>query len=197
VTARACPEGHQNDVSSAFCVICGLAIGSNSSPASAPNVSGATASAEPAWPYPSPVPPTPATSKRRPLLWLIPVAALVVIGIVIAIVVNMGKNSTRTVEVKMDLYQDSDPCSVGLGYIDIPGGSVVLEADGVTVASGSLSALGTDMGNYCEFTAYLPSVPTDKSIYSVSVGNLVRGSVTDTHQELESNGWRFDLSLGQ
>lgn len=126
---------------------------------------------------------------------------MVLVGVIAVIGVGVLafqalKPKTTTVLVTLDLYNGTDGCNVGLGYNDVPGASVVISADGVPVGTSALDLFGTDMGLYCEFTASVPSVPTDRSIYSLTIGGSNRGVLTSTQSELSANGWNWGVTLG-
>jgi hypothetical protein len=82
------------------------------------------------------------------------------------------------------------------GYGDIPGGQVVITADGAQVGFGAYSVFGDDVALGCRFEAFIPGVPMDAENYSVSMASGRRGVIYNTKSELEANGWAFELSIG-
>lgn len=119
-------------------------------------------------------------------------AALVAI---LAFAVFKGSVSTTDVTVNMVLVGEN--CSsVSWGYSDIPGGTVNLAVDGLSVGSGSYSSYGTTVDNGCQFTANIPSVKENGSNYTVTTGNVLRGAITYSQSQLSGNNWSFDLTLG-
>jgi hypothetical protein len=130
--------------------------------------------------------------------WVLPVVLVAILGVIALgiVVYQAAKPKTTSMTVTMDLYNGTDGCNVGLGYDDIPGAAVVVTADGSQVGFGSLDYSGTDMGYYCEFTALLTGIPTDKSTYELTIGGPNRGVLTSTQSELSANGWDWGVSLG-
>lgn len=194
-----CTYGHANPPGTSFCSTCGLALTGEQPPPVVTQPAAAWASAPP-----QPAPPPPygaayaAPPPRRSRVWILPV---VLVGVIVLIgagvlVFQAMKPTTTTVLVTLELYNGSDGCDVGLGYNDVPGASVVISADGVPVGTSSLDLFGSDMGLYCEFTASVPSVPTDKGIYTLTIGGSNRGVLTSTQSELSANGWNWGVTLG-
>lgn len=216
--SRVCARGHVNADTDAFCKSCGLALGSPSAPpppatpapqpgAPAPQPGfGAQGYSGPGFAAPgygaapgmapgSPAPfgPPARTGMSSGRIIAITVGAVIAgLGALLLIVNNLG-GGTRTVAVNFTVY-GVDNCEMGLGYIDVPGSAVTIEADGEFAGISSLSRFGDDVGYGCMFTASVADVPTDASVYSIEVGR--RGVITNTQSELEGNGWAFDLSLG-
>ncbi|MDQ1306526.1 MAG: Unannotated protein [Actinomycetota bacterium] len=173
-----CALGHANSADDYFCTTCGLAIGDEH-----PGPQPVVGAADP-----------PRTSRQ----WLVPVIAL---GVLVLVgLAFVGYQATRqkvaTLRVTMSLFNGFDPCSVGLGYIDIPGATVVVEADGDIVGSGNLSRYGDEMGGACVFTALIPNIPSDKSIYTLALGRSSRGTLTSTQSELSAANWEWGITLG-
>lgn len=128
---------------------------------------------------------------------LIGAAAVVLLGVGAVVAVGLARPQPQDIQVTMDLYTgNSSACDVPLGYLDIPGAAMTLTADGAVVGTGFLSNYGTDMGFYCQFTGTFYDVPTDADYFSLALGNTSRGVVTNSKSELQSNDWRFGLSLG-
>ena len=127
-----------------------------------------------------------------------PVSALCVLALVG--LAFAGYQATRpkvtTLSVTMSLFNGVDPCSVGLGYLDIPGATIVVEADGDLVGSGNLSQYGDEIGGACVFTAQIPNIPTDKSLYALTLGRSSRGTLTSTQSELSAANWEWGVTLG-
>lgn len=205
-----CARGHANPDGSSFCTVCGLALGGpapaqpgpvpQSAPPATPQYSPTPGyvAPPPAYGTPAPggfpaaVPSTPRTG--FPWKWVgIGVGiAVFVLGAAI-VVTNAVGGGTRNVTVSFTVF-GVDDCELGLGYFDVPGSSVTIEADGELAGIGTLTQFGDDVGYGCEFSAVVLDVPDDASLYSIEVGR--RGVITNTRSELESNGWEFDLSLG-
>jgi ribosomal protein S27AE len=120
-------------------------------------------------------------------------------GIVLIAAFGIAKLSANasTTDIKVNMTLSGKSCSdIGLGYDDIPGGNVNLSVDGIPVSSSSYSMSGVDEGNGCVFSATISSVREDGKSYTVTSGNVLRGSVTYTQSELSGNNWNFDLKLG-
>lgn len=135
----------------------------------APSVSRPTVSAKPS-PTPTPSPPP---------------STLLVIGAVDVF------NSDGGIE-------KDKPCSNSGGYTDISpdAQATVKNASGVTIALGSLGN-GTGTNEYtCEFALIVPAVPDlgPTGIYSVHVGNVNRGEISYTRDQLKSG---ISLTIGQ
>jgi len=147
---------------------------------------------------PTMMPVQPVEPPRRSRAWILPVVLVSVIAVIgLGVLAFQAlKPKTTTVLVSLELYNGTDGCNVGLGYNDVPGASVVIEADGVPVGASTLDLFGTDMGLYCEFTASVPSVPTDKAIYSLTIGGSNRGVLTSSQSELSAAGWTWGVTLG-
>jgi hypothetical protein len=85
-------------------------------------------------------------------------------------------------------------CEGSGGYGDIDSGSNVTLKDGQgkILASGSLGP-GSPGAGQCMFSFTLNDVP-EVPFYSIEIGR--RGAITDSLEELRSNGWKFELSIG-
>ena len=119
-------------------------------------------------------------------------------AVLIAIVAFVAlKGSVSTTDVTVNMVLVGQDCSnVSWGYSDIPGGTVNLAVDGVSVGSGSYTSYGTTVYNGCQFTANIPSVKENGSNYTVTTGNVLRGAITYSQSQLSGNNWTFDLTLG-
>lgn len=89
------------------------------------------------------------------------------------------------------------PCSNSAGYTDIAADAqvTVKNASGATIALGSLgNGIGTNEYN-CEFALIVPAVPDlgSAGIYSVHVGNVNRGEISYTRDQLKSG---ISLTIG-
>jgi hypothetical protein len=103
----------------------------------------------------------------------------------------------ETIAVSVTMVVIDESCyNLSWGYGDIPGGQVVITADGVQVGFGSYSSFGTDVGRGCQFEALVLDVPMDAENYAVSMASGRRGVIYNTKSELEANGWAFELSIG-
>ncbi|NQW73626.1 MAG: hypothetical protein HQ453_12930 [Actinobacteria bacterium] len=98
-----------------------------------------------------------------------------------------------TVNITMTIY-GTDGCSIGLGYLDVPGSIVVLSADGELVGTTMLSEYGTETYGGCEFDDAIPDVTTKASTYSLAIGS--RGEISSSNSELKGNSWLFQATLG-
>ena len=183
-----CSNGHPNPDDSRFCLACGLQL----SPGAPQGAPGADAGAlpPPAWT------PAPSEPPRGRPGWLIPViiagglALLVIFGLVIRAASGGG---TKTVRVEMTILGE-DNCSIGLGYLDVPGSAVSIQADGEIVGMSTLSQYGDSGVLGCTFSTTVSDVPSDAALYTLTIGR--RGDITNTRSELEGNGWTFEATLG-
>lgn len=111
---------------------------------------------------------------------------------------------TQTVTVKFrlaDFDTAFDDCEGTGGYSDIGTGA------SVTIRNGEGDVLGAaDLGKgkpsdngvqaaYCDWTVELSDVPADEDFYVAEVAS--RGEVTSSREDLEADGWTFELSLGE
>lgn len=140
------------------------------------------------------------------------VGVLAVAAAIIALVVASGAHNVegtpsadtpvRTVHVVLDLL-DPEASSVqcdtsATGYSDVASGGQVSVVDraGTVLATGTFGA-GTDEGDgSCEFTADVPRVDAYLPAYGVTFGNQNRGTINSTRDELSTNAWTFELTLG-
>ena len=89
---------------------------------------------------PTMMPVQPVEPPRRSRAWILPVVLVSVIAVIgLGVLAFQAlKPKTTTVLVTLELYNGTDGCNVGLGYNDVPGASVVIEADGVPVGASTL-----------------------------------------------------------
>lgn len=130
-----------------------------------------------------------------------PVVRYIAMGIGVAMVAGFAifkiAGNVATTDVTVNMTINSQTCSdLSWGYGDIPGGTVNLSVDGVPVGSTNYSSTGIDIFGSCKFTATIPGVKENGNSYTITSGNALRGSVTDTKDQLAGNSWTFDLSLG-
>lgn len=186
-----CTNGHANAPDARFCVVCGLVI---AAPAQGP-------AQEPSGPPGSgtgfaPSFSTPEPQHKRRKAWVIPSVIVGILAAATIIVLATGVLSgskTTTVNITMTIY-GTDGCSIGLGYLDVPGSIVVLSADGELVGTAMLSEYGTETYGGCEFDAAIPDVTSKASTYSLAIGS--RGEISSSNSELKGNSWLFQATLG-
>ena len=186
-----CTNGHANAPDARFCVVCGLVI---AAPAQGP-------AQEPPGPPGSgtgfaPGFSTPVPHHKQRKGWVIPSVIVGILAAATIIVLATGVLSgskTTTVNITMTIY-GIDGCSIGLGYIDVPGSVVVLTADDELVGTTTLSEYGTESYAGCEFDAAIPNVTTQASLYSLAIGS--RGEISSSNSELKGNSWLFQATLG-
>jgi len=119
--------------------------------------------------------------------------------IVIGLMVLGYKQSTEPqfTDVTVSMVVVNESCyNLSWGYGDIPGGQVLVTADGAQVGFGAYSLFGDDVARGCRFEAFISGVPMDAENYSVSMVSGRRGVIYNTKSELEANGWAFELSIG-
>jgi hypothetical protein len=147
------------------------------------------------------MPPRP-PSNRTPLL--LGVGAVVLVAVVVLVVVltrgSGGSGSDRTLTIG---YTAQDPNGVdcsdgGTGALsDVrPGMPVrVFDQNGTVVASTTLPDSGspTADGTGCTWAMQV-TVPDDVTQYGIEGGG--HGTVTFSHDTLDSNGWTADLEVG-
>jgi hypothetical protein len=186
-----CANGHANAADARFCVICGLVVLPPQAAGSAiPEGLSGPGQAGGFVPGPS----MPRAKQRKG--WLIPVVivgALAVVGILVVATGVLSGAKTTTVNVTMTIF-GTDGCSIGLGYLDVPGSLVVLTADGQLAGSTVLSEYGNETYDGCEFDAAIPDVTTKASTYNLAIGS--RGEISSSNAELKGNAWLFEATLG-
>jgi hypothetical protein len=146
------------------------------------------------FPPPAPIP----HQNRRYPLGLIVAAAVLVLGLLLALILFLTGSSERPLTVKLALFDPDASCSEGGsgGYDDIgPGMPItVKDQNGKLIGSESL----TEKGEFypmagCEWTTVI-TVPDDAEQYAVEGGS--RGAVTYSRAKLEENDWTAELSIG-
>jgi hypothetical protein len=153
--------------------------------------------------YPSvveqpPTPTAPAPDEQKRKSWLILGAFLLVAAVAGALIFTLKGTDDRLLTVELSLldFDGASDCSGGDGgYSDIGPGMPITVTDekGTILASTTLPEQGEVSGFGCVWTMRVP-VTDDAAQYSVGGGR--RGSVTYSHQELESQHWKVSLSLG-
>jgi hypothetical protein len=141
--------------------------------------------------------PQPAKTSGTPkIVAAIIAGGVLVIGVILFFALRSG---SETLTVDFALLDQGSSCAGGVGgYSDVgPGMDVVVRNnDAKVIATGELgggdSAGTTNVG--CVWTAVLDDVPGGEDYYEISVGN--RGEQVYSHEDLESKGWKVDLSLG-
>ncbi len=89
-----------------------------------------------------------------------------------------------------------DSCYGIGGYEDLgPGAAVVLKDEKGTILATTSLGMGTGKRMACTFSFTLTDVTDGASFYSVEISH--RGQITNSHEEMDSNGWRFALSIGR
>lgn len=190
-----CANGHPNPDDSRFCLACGLQLATVADAAQGAGALGAPGVGTTAMPPPSWTSAPTASPRSRPA-WLIPVivagglVVLVLVGLVIRAASGGG---TTTVRVEMTIIGE-DNCSIGLGYLDVPGSAVTIQADGELVGMSTLSEYGDSGYLGCTFATTVSDVPTGAATYTLTIGR--RGDIKNTRSELEGNDWTFEASLG-
>jgi hypothetical protein len=195
---KLCSTGHGNPDEAQFCQVCGLALASTPpvlpqppapSPTAAPPLTG--------HPPASMTSSSPQSSGNKVLLGAgIGVGAVLLLAVLVVIFVQLSKPAPEDVTVNLTLYNGADSCSVGLGYIDIPGATIIVETDDGVLHRGNLSSRGRDQGLSCLFTGTVFEVPANSSRYRISLGSDQRGDFNYTKSEMDSRNWTIDLTLG-
>jgi hypothetical protein len=123
------------------------------------------------------------------------VAGFGVVLIAVLVFIKVSNVPTTDVLIKMTLVGAS--CSnISWGYYDIPGGSVNLSVDGVNVGSATYDSYGITTATGCQFGTTVYGVKENGSTYAVTSGNAIRGVVTESKDQLSTDGWTFNLTLG-
>ena len=155
---------------------------------------------------PGPPPPPPPHRSRTPLL--LAVGGVVLIALVVGVVLALksggggggsGSDRTLTIDYTVEDPDNGVDCSSGgTGNLaDIqPGMPVrVTDENGTVVASTTLPDTGASVGSGAGCTWSMDvSVPDGVTQYGVEVGS--RGTVTFSHEKLDSAGWTASVSLG-
>lgn len=214
---RLCTQGHELVRKNKFCEVCGSpeALAGTTSPQitpTSPTVQ-TTQTFNPAPSFTPPPPPLPATHStllppppiggeypayvppERKKLSIIIGAVTAVAILIVGLVVNANKVTYTNVSVSMSII-DQDCWDLSWGYFDIPGAEVVLSVDGAEVSYAEYPSFGTDSILSCNFETTFYDVPTNGSFYEFSMSSGRRGTITKTKEEMVSNGWAFNLTLG-
>ena len=197
---RRCVQGHELVRGNKFCEVCGgpeFVAGATPTPPgfSTPApiyspVSGATTPNTFDSPFPGPA----ATPPKKKLGVMIGAAVLALL-IAGGFIFNATKTKYTAVAVSMHIYGQN--CyDLSWGYSDIPNGQVILSVDGEQVSTGYYGSTGLEGGTYCTFSTVLSHVPMNGDNYVISMGSGLRGTVSNSRSEMESNDWDIVLSLG-
>ena len=197
-----CSSGHEVEAQFKFCLLCGKGeTTSKARPRNEYKPSVVSREADPQVEYDtlnqglySPVANT-NKAMNTPVRLMIGALGLIVIGLIVLGYKQSTEPQFTDVTVSMVVVNES--CyNLSWGYGDIPGGQVVVTADGAQVGFGAYSVFGDDVALGCRFEAFIPGVPMDAENYSVSMASGRRGVIYNTKSELEANGWAFELSIG-
>lgn len=196
---KLCSTGHGNADDAQFCQVCGLALESTP-PAfpSQPQPSMATQGTPGEFGSTLPSTDAPSANGSKVLLGVgIGVGAVLLLAVLAVIVMRISQPSPEDVTVNLTLYNGIDSCSVGLGYIDIPGSTIIVETDDREIYRGNLNSRGRDQGLSCLFTGTVYDVPANSDRYRIKLGSDRRGDFTYTKTEMDSMNWTIELSLGR
>jgi hypothetical protein len=197
-----CTSGHEVEAQFKFCLICGKGeTTSKARPRNEYKPSVVSKDTDPEIEYAvrnqglySPVENT-NKALNTPVKIMIGVLGVFVLGLIFLGIRQSAVPQFTDVTVSMTIVNES--CyDLNWGYGDIPGGQVVVTADGAQVGFGAYSVFGDDVALGCRFEAFIPGVPMDAENYSVSMASGRRGVIYNTKSELEANGWAFELSMG-
>jgi hypothetical protein len=154
---------------------------------------------------PSPVPEAPpATSESsRNLAVIVPWALVGLLSVALAVTLFLwlGPSGTTTHDVTVTfMLTDADTAGAGCvgqgGYSDIGAGTpVTIKSGSGDILGASELGAGTAAAGSCLWTVKIPAVPLGQPFYSAEVGR--RGAITSSAAELKSNGYAFEVSLGQ
>ena len=181
-----CQNGHPNNDGTNFCSVCGLAI---SAAVTTPLQANQGHSTHTLSPFPVAAQP----AKNRTLFYILIPVGLIVLVIAGVLIQKVNSPKTTTVKVTQFVYDDSG-CNFSIGYGDVPGSQVLIEADGKIVGSSKLSEYGNEVGTACSFASYVDNVPMDAEFYSITIGS--RGTLTASNADMILSNWDFDASLG-
>jgi hypothetical protein len=157
-------------------------------------------------------PPAPPTTSRRNVAVIVPWTLVGVLTVALAVTLFLWlgpsstpgpaaakKPATHDISVAFTLT-DADTASAGCvgqgGYSDIGAGTPVTikNGSGDILGAGDLGEGTAAGGGECVWSVKIPNVRLGESFYSAEVGR--RGAITSSADELKSNGYAFDLSLG-
>jgi len=137
----------------------------------------------------------PADGQSKSKVWIVPVAIVGVVAVLAGAFFFLNREpATETLTVRLLVSDDFSGCDLGLGYIDVGGSNVIVEADGEIVATGELPNFGDEDSLACVFETLLFDVPSDKDFYELTIGR--RGTQDSTLAELEDSGWVWEATLG-
>jgi hypothetical protein len=107
-------------------------------------------------------------------------------------------HGTLTLTSSSDISRSGSNCSGAGGYSDLTAGAAVTvkNESGTVIATGSLDR-GVSDATYptvvCHFSFTISNIP-DAKFYSVEVTH--RGALTYSQDQLNSDGWQVDASIG-
>jgi hypothetical protein len=188
---RLCSTGHGNPDDAEFCQVCGLALGIE--PNAFPPQPSLVPSIAPAGEAP---PPAVSGGRRTALLVGVGVGALLILFLISIAFVQLSQPRLQDLTVNLELNSGLDSCSVGIGYLDVPGSSILIETDDGSLHRGRLGSQGRDQGLSCLFTGVVYDVPADSNQYLVTLGGGRRGELMYSLSELEAQDWTVVLTLG-
>lgn len=197
-TVRTCVDGHELVRENKFCEICGQGESSstNSSPLiQPPRVSQPTTpfnfSTAEATEFPPYQPSAP--SKKNSVIIISSVVAG--LAVLLGVVINSNRVTYTDVTLSMSIY-DQNCYNLSWGYYDIPNAEVILYVDGASTAYASYPRYGDDNGISCVFETTFYDVPMNGEYYDVEMASGRRGRISNSQEDLMSNDWAFELSLG-
>ena len=128
---------------------------------------------------------------------------MVLLGAILLLVAACGGGShtlhgTLTLTTSSDITRSGGHCSGTGGYSDLTaGGAVTVKNEsGTVIATGSLDQ-GVSDATYptvvCHFAFTISNVP-DAKFYSIEVTH--RGALTYSQDQLNSNDWKVDATIG-
>ena len=136
----------------------------------------------------------PKSSNKNTLIFSIAGATA---GLVLIAVLFAFTRSPSPVAVSVSLTLVDEVCyDLSWGYFDIPGASVELEVDGMTLGYATFPGYGDTNYLGCEFSATFYNIPPDGQMYSYALASGRRGVITKSREELELADWSMDLTIG-
>lgn len=179
-----CPNGHAVEESQKFCPECGARVGKvvMASPLSeSPSVSVPVA------------PPPDALGRSRPP-YIVPaaVAAVVIIGLLLWLVLSSRGGPAGPLVEKHDITGMLTAPECGGGY-DVENASVEVRDEDEKLIGSSTTGFDTSTGSGCEVEFTVRGVPK-ASFYQITIGT--HGGPSYSYADMRSNNWHLALSLG-